>query len=641
MSTRARQSLPSASHDERAPSVAIADPEEFTAHISPETVSRLKAACVEESSAPRPVMGSEPGETFGMVCELSSGTTATVYLAVDRRIDSSKKFVAVKRFLPELTGQDRFTEQFIDEMRLAASVDHPFVCQVRDFGRAGASYYAAMEFLQGQSLDDVLFSPGLRKPATREPRLLARLFANYAEGLHAVHTAAAEDGAEPMHGAVTPRNLFVLFDGAVRVTDFGMSWARDILRRSVQDGGSLDHSYLAPEQLERADLDERVDVWALGVVFWELLTGQKLFRCPTPREATVQITARRIPPPSELNPGISAELDRIVLKALTRQRNRRHRTMLELSNDLERYLAEGGGVVRQTEVAAWIGGLFPAGADRDRGLLEMASVTAERLPHLVDSALELAPLSGAYSPASQDDDVEQTTHIFAGQLKNTMRSAQPLIAPLAVETVSLRDSPITVRRPRRARKSRWRTAIVPFLATFSLGLLGLGAAQTLNSRQQASAPRPSAPALPPPVQLAVPARVAPPAEKPAPPPAAAQRAPVTAGLAQPPAPSAEAHPAAVREPVKALPAKPGGTNAGAQSTPTGSSAGQTGNVFLTTPGGGDVFDRGRFLGRAPGGFELSPGWHTLVIKSGTDNRTATVQVKPSSSVMISVPATAK
>lgn len=631
MSSRLRQSYPNAAHERQAER-AVPDPEEFTAHISPETVTRLKAACVEESSAPRPVVTPEGDETFGMVCELASGTTATVYLAVDRRVDGGGKPVAVKRFLPELTSQERFAEQFIDEMRLAASVEHPCVCKVRDFGRAGTSYYTAMDFLEGESLDDILFAPGLRKPPTRDPRLMARMVADLAGGLHALHLAAAADESEVIHGDVSPRNLFVLFDGGVRVSDFGMSWARDNLRRSVRDGSSLDHSYLAPEQLERAALDARVDVWALGVVFWELLAGQKLFRCPTAREAAVQITARRIPPPSEHNPRVSAELDRIVLKALTRARNKRYASMLALSNDLEMYLEHTGDAVPQSDVAAWINALFPTGADRDRGLVEMASATAQRLPRIDEPELEQAPMSGAYLPASQEDESEQTTHIFSGEVKNTMRSAQHPHAPPPVEIVSLRDAPITVRRPRRMRKSRWRAAVVPFLATFSVGLLGLGAAQVLRGHPHAPA-QPQAPHIATPVGATTSAPEAAPVTRPG---NATPAAPIPASEpdldvqrnVKPSTPSS-----APRAGAKAAAVKPSVATANAVS-----GTGVTGQVFLTTPGGGDVFDRGRFLGRAPGGFELSPGWHTLVIKSGTENRTATVQVKPNSSVMVSVPA---
>ena len=636
MSTRARQTLSASQHD--------AGLEESTTHISPETVSRLKAECIDEPSALRHIIG-DPNDNFGMVCELAAGTTATVYLAVDRRPDAGQKFVAVKRFLPELTRDKLFAEQFVQDMRLASSLDHPFVCKVRDFGRAGTGFYTAMDFLLGQSLDEALFSAGLRKVEARTPRLLARIAANLAEGLHAWHVAAAEDGAaDVIHGDVTPRNLYVLFDGGVRVTDFGMTWARDTLRQRVAEGDSLDHSYLAPEQLERGTLDVRVDVWALGVVLWELLAGQKLFRCPTAREAAVQITARRIPPPSEFNPQVNGELDRIVLKALTRNRDKRYASMLDLSNDLERYLDETGSAVRATDIASWLSELFPAGKDRDQGLIELAEeVTASRALDFEQFAAA-APVSGAYLPADQDE-TENTTHIFAGRIEQTMRSQGLNLAP-PVETVSLRDAPITVRRPRKnARRSRWRAAVVPFAATFGVGLLGLAAAQSMLPRQ--SAPRVQ------PIATTLAAKVAEPTAAPpvvAAPPAAVRTAPaagaaLSAGAASPRAASersasesAPARDAAKPSVVKSLGSAPATTPA-SEAPSSAAAAGPTGQVFLTTPGGGDVFEKGRFLGRAPNGFELSPGWHTLVIKSGSDNRTATVQVKPNSSVMVSVPVT--
>jgi len=584
-------------------------------------------------------------ETFGTVCELASASTATAYLAVDRRSIGDERFVAVKNFLPELTNEARFERLFTAEMRLAASIDHPFVCKVRDFGRVGSGYYVAMEFLQGESLDSALFAPGLRQESARQPRLLARIAANLADGLHALHEAAVADGAgDVCHGDFTARNSFVLFDGGVRVADFGTGWARDSLRRQSE---ALDHSYLAPEQLERADLDAQVDVWALGVVLWELLAGQKLFRCPTIREATVQITARRIPPPSEFNRQVSPELDRIVLKALTRNRNKRYSSMREMADELERYLEATGGSVSEAAIASWIDSLFPTGRERNRGLIEMAKVSAERQPQFADSETERVPASGAYLPAAQDEP-EHTTHIFAGNLRNTIPSAQLLGAPNTVETVSLRNAPITVRRPRRvARKRAWGTIAGSFVATLSFGFLGFAAVRALVPRPQpipvhaagrALDARVAQPMPAPPQAPMLPAALVAPSLPPSIE-VADLKLPATKLVAQHDAKPA-AHPLPAHETTKLQSAKPSVAAAAVAPKAVASGSVQTGQVFLTTPGGGEVFDKGRSIGRAPGSFELSPGWHTLVIKAGGEERSATVQIRANSSVMVSVPATA-
>ena len=650
---------------------------EHTAHISQETISRLKAECAPEPASPlpsslsglaAPVIGTQLEEPFAMVCELASGSTATVYLAVDHRAEGVEKFVAVKRYRPEVTQRADFADLFIHEMRLARVVDHPSLCKVLDYGRAGTSYYTAMEFLQGEPLSKVLTASGFLNLTQRSPRLIARLVASLAEGLHAVHSLRTEDGpAEAVHQDVTSNNLFVLYDGNVRVTDFGTAWTRDVAGKK----NPANMSYLAPEQLERGALDARVDIWALGVVLWELLAGQKLFRCSSEREAAVEITARRIPPPSEHHPQVPAELDRIVLKALSRNRNKRYSSAHEFATDLEHYLSRTGEPIAPSAVGEWLVQLFPTGIERGRGLIELAN-TLTRLPRVAEADEALPPISGQFTPAAQDDGGENTTHIYTARLENTLRSAQGLSIEGPVETVSFKDIPTTVRRPKRRGKRSLGASVVPFAAAFAVVLLGFAAGHSVFTRSASSdvksVPAPAtqlaryaaAPAvqlsaaiaapLPAPVQAPIahgapisaplaPAapfahEAAPLAQETAPPPASkpalAHETPTTTKkLANTPSNVASKEPAPVKTPI-AKPAAPI-TTASTIST-------QPGAVFVTTPGGGDVYDRGRLLGHAPGEFELSPGWHTLVVKSGADNRTVTVQVPAGAAIMVSVPA---
>jgi len=586
-----------------------------------------------------------------MVCELAAGRTATVYLAIDHRAEGVEKFVAVKRYLPEVTQRADFAELFIHEMRVARAVEHPYLCKVLDYGRAGASYYTAMEFLQGEPLSKVLTASGFLNLNQRSPRLIARLIANLAEGLHAAHSLRTEDGpADAVHQDITPSNLFALYDGNVRVTDFGTAWTRDVTGRKHNPG---DMSYLAPEQLERGALDARVDIWALGVVLWELLAGQNLFRCSSEREAAVEITARRIPSPSEHHPQVPAELDRIVLKALARNRSKRYGSAHEFASELEQYLAHSGEPVTPSAVSEWLMQLFPTGVERGRGLIELAN-TLTRLPHFPDTDEPLPPNSGAFTPAAQDEG-EHTTHIYTARLESTLRSAQGLSLEGPVETVSFKDIPTTIRRPARRPKRPLGTSFVPFAAAFGIVLLGFSLGHSFFSRPAGDSGAGSVPALAtqhahqsaaPAVQVS--AAIAAPLPSAPRPPVVREPAPVAnepAATTAKPALTQDA-PASAKKPGVAS-SKLASTEAATKATSTkpaapvttaSTLATQPGAVFVTTPGGGDVYDRGRLLGRAPGEFELSPGWHTLIVKSGADNRTVTVQVPAGAAIMVSVPA---
>jgi len=239
--------------------------------------------------------------------------------------------------------------------------------------------------------------------------------------------------------------------------------------------------------------------------------------------------------------------------------------------------------------------------------LRAACVAESRVP---------CPDSGEYLLAAQDEP-EQTTLVLARDLQNTLRSPQHPVVPMPVQTLGLADAPVTVRLPRRGGgQGIWRSAAVSFVATVSLGFLGFGVVRALL-----------------PLLHGTPTRVT-------------GRQSTGAALAEPSrtARQSVAQPiAAVRVSASELPSsdplepkRPAAHHAkGAvldRATP------QTGQIFLTTPGGGEVFDKGRRLGRAPGSFELSPGWHTLVIKTGSDDRAAAVEVRANSSVMVSVPA---
>ena len=203
---------------------------------------------------------------------------ATVYLALYRSVEGFEKLCAVKRIHPHLASEREFTNMFADEAQIAARISHPFVCSVFSFGRSQQSHYLAMEFLRGEPLSAVTRrvagSPELGDDP-RFPAIAARLLANFAEGLHAAHTLRDDRGAlfDVVHRDVTPQNLFVLYDGTVRVTDFGIAHARRRLHQTEGQKLKGKLSYVAPEQLKEGNVDLRVDVWGLGVTLWELLAG--------------------------------------------------------------------------------------------------------------------------------------------------------------------------------------------------------------------------------------------------------------------------------------------------------------------------------------------------------------------------------
>ena len=333
------------------------------------------AAASLATPAAAPIASSGMAGPYHLALEIASGGMATVYLAV-HGLEGFQNTVAVKRIHPHLAKDKQFVDMFVDEAHIAARINHPYVCRVFDFGKTGDhSYYIAMEFLRGEPLSRVFeaLTPE-RVESPRHPTIIARVIANLAEGLHAAHTLKDTHGQclDVVHRDVTPQNLFVLCDGTVRVTDFGIARAR--VRSHQTEAGRIKRklSYMSPEQLNQQPVDCRSDLWSLGVVTWELLTGRRLFRATSEGETVLSVLSRPIPPPSRFAASVPRQLDAIVLRALSRDPALRFSSARELLRALETFLAGASDTVPTMDVADWVEELFPGAAQRSDGLVELA-----------------------------------------------------------------------------------------------------------------------------------------------------------------------------------------------------------------------------------------------------------------------------
>ena len=309
---------------------------------------------------------------------LGTGGMATVYLGIHHGAHGFEKLVAVKQLLPEFRADPHYAAMLADEASVSAYTSHSCLRDVFDLGvAADGTTYLVMEFLVGEPLSRVRaamrMQPDLLE-TKRHHRIAAHVIASCCEGVHAAHELSR--GHAPLdvvHRDLTPENLFVLHDGTVRVTDFGIMRART--RRQWPSGEKLlkgKVGYMSPEYLRRAPYDRRTDVWSLGVVLWELLTGSRLF--PQPRECDVAAAVLEgpIPPPSTERHAISRALDAIVARSVTRNvSGGRYKTADEMVQDLHAYLA-CEGVVGTWDVGAWLHQLRPDSLQSQTELIEAA-----------------------------------------------------------------------------------------------------------------------------------------------------------------------------------------------------------------------------------------------------------------------------
>jgi serine/threonine-protein kinase len=294
-----------------------------------------------------------------VVDEIGVGGMATVELARMDGAGGFQKWVAIKRIHPHLTEEQQFINMFLDEARIAASISHPNVAQVFDLGKDANTYWIAMEYLHGEPLREIMRVNEEQETAI-QPEVAARIIADAAEGLHAAHELRGKDG-KPLnlvHRDVTPHNLFITYDGVVKVVDFGIAKVTGSL--SSTHAGTIKGkiAYMSPEQVRGMQIDRRADVFALGVVLWEMTTGQRLFRVESDLATLSRVEACVVPPPSALDADYPPELEAVVLKALQREPAARYQTARELSRALQKFLMGSRRFVGPEEVSAYVTGMF-------------------------------------------------------------------------------------------------------------------------------------------------------------------------------------------------------------------------------------------------------------------------------------------
>jgi serine/threonine protein kinase len=308
-----------------------------------------------------PAAGLQPGDTLGryqILRELAMGGMAALYVA--RHVDATgfEKVIALKRVLPNLVRDENFVRMFLNEARLAATLDHSNIVHVIDFGRDGPDYFLAMEYVHGKGVHEILRATS-RGPTA--PLACALTIArDVAKALHYAHERTGTDG-RPMglvHRDVSPSNILVSFEGEVKLADFGIATATELTRatRTGSIKGKL--SYMAPEQVKGDNLDRRADVFSLGVVLYELTTGRRCFYAPGEFALINRVVEGKFEKPSVVREGFSAELEAIIVRALQVDREARFATARELQLALEGYATSQGIQLSSVELSTFMGEVF-------------------------------------------------------------------------------------------------------------------------------------------------------------------------------------------------------------------------------------------------------------------------------------------
>ncbi len=311
---------------------------------------------------------------YSLLSRLAVGGMAEIWLARQLGPQGFEKFVVIKRILDGLGNDPEFLGMFLDEARIAAQLNHPHIVQIFDLGEESGAFYIAMEYLPGENLAAIARA-GARNGKTLPPTLAVRIIADAAEGLAYAHAKTGPDGKllGIVHRDVSPQNIFVTYDGVVKVLDFGIAKAAN--RESQTMAGQIKGktSYMSPEQARGATLDGRSDIFALGILLFELVTRTRLFHHPDPFQA-LQLVAGDDPIPfaHEVRPEVPLELSHIIARALARDPNQRYATAREFQNALEEWLRGEKNVPGTAELAGYMNESFGARIQERARLLEAA-----------------------------------------------------------------------------------------------------------------------------------------------------------------------------------------------------------------------------------------------------------------------------
>ena len=317
-------------------------------------------------------MSTDSQQRYRVVEKLESGGMAEVFRAESEGLQGFRKQVAIKRVLPHLSSKKKFIQMFLDEARLSAQLTHSNCVQVFDIGVGDNAFFIVMEFVDGANLKSVI--EALRKAGKEFPVECAVYIAlEICKGLSYAHELTDQQGVplHIVHRDISPPNVLITKFGEVKIVDFGLAKANSQLEKSEPGIIKGKFSYLSPEAAMGQDVDARTDVFAVGIMLWELLAGQRLFLGDTDFQTVKKVQAAQVPSISGINRHVPAELERIINKSLARDPTQRYGTARDLGLELSKLMFKLGVPVSTFDIARLVQGTMK---DRQRTRAPQASI---------------------------------------------------------------------------------------------------------------------------------------------------------------------------------------------------------------------------------------------------------------------------
>jgi serine/threonine protein kinase len=302
-----------------------------------------------------------PNQTIGkyrIVRDLGVGGMAQVFLASREGPDGFSKPYVIKRILPEYSRDEQFATMFVNEAKIAAMLDHPNIAHVFELEKENGNYFLVQEYVVGASLFRVM-SAASRRGISLGPLVAIEVGVAVARALAYAHDVVLADGRrmDLVHRDISPGNILVSVEGAVKLIDFGVS--KTSLTETVTGVVNGKWSYMSPEQIRGEAVDGRSDIFSLGIVLYEVISGQRLFRAESVAATAARVMSAPIRDPGILVPGVDPRLSRILMKMLQRDLSARYQTAEQLAIDLDALRESPSASARGSRIAGLVRTLFP------------------------------------------------------------------------------------------------------------------------------------------------------------------------------------------------------------------------------------------------------------------------------------------
>ena len=388
---------------------------------------------VDNQSSPQPA-----AKQFGkyyLLERIGAGGMAEVFRAVAMGPEGFQRPLVIKRMLPHLSQDRAFVDMFIDEAKLCGLLSHPNLVQIFEFGSVDDSFFIAMEHVQGQTLLAVeveLAQRGQLAPVGASLEIVRQVCL----GLHYAHSLQSSTG-QPLgivHRDVSPANLMLSFHGDVKILDFGIARVAEGVRETRTQAGTMKGkvSYMSPEQIRMEPIDGRSDIFAVGIVLHELLTGRRLFRSTNEYTRARMVLEADIALPSTVNPAVPPAVDGIVMHALERNPQARYQDAGEMADDLEKALFEMRASPH--EPRKLLAALFPHGPSRS-GAVNLPATLGSWSSGGVSPAPSLPGLPALQRSVPQEIDIGDVIIHSGATVVGKRRGRRSWIALLGVGAV--------------------------------------------------------------------------------------------------------------------------------------------------------------------------------------------------------------